>query len=276
MKLSIFNFTDYHRFLYEYCKAVKALDSSQTHRSIAAAMGIKSAGHLSLIMQGKANISNNLAEKIAGYCKFKKQERSYFHALVAYNQAGTHQKKRRYFEQVISFPKSCVYRVGSHQYKYYDKWYHSVIRAVLEYMPVKSNFAQLARVLIPSIRPDQAQRSIELLAELGMIQKDADGFYRPAHDSIDTGSKTPSVVVNSFILEMIDRAKEAMDTFDRSERNFAWTTVGVSEEGYQKIVEEMRAFRLRVAHIVKESPADRVYQINMQAFPVTKKRGGKR
>jgi uncharacterized protein (TIGR02147 family) len=97
----------------------------------------------------------------------------------------------------------------------------------------------------------------------------------PVQQSIDTGSEVPSVAVNAFILEMLDKARPAMDRFERWERKFSWITVGVSDEGFRRIVEEMRAFRLRVAEIVKESRAERVYQINMQAFPVTGKPRGR-
>lgn len=275
VKPGIYNYTDFRRFLYEYIRAIKAGDGSRTHRLIAAEIGIKSAGHLTLILQGKANISRDLEEKIATWCRFKKRERAYFHAMVAFNQATSHAVKRRSFEKLIAFPKSCVNRVGAHQYKYYDKWYHSVIRALLEFVPVDDDGGRLGRLLVPSIRPHQARCSLELLCELGMARKDEHGFYRPVQQSIDTGSEVPSVAVNAFILEMLDKARRAMDRFERSERNFSWITVGVSDEGYRRIVEEMRAFRLRVAEIVKESRAERVYQINMQAFPVTGKPRGR-
>jgi len=176
------------------------------------------------------------------------------------------------FEHLISFTDSCIYRVGPHLYKYYDRWYHSVIRALLEFVSVSDNFDELAKMTIPKIRPDQARASVMLLTELGLIQRDENGFFRPTRKSIDTGSAQTSLMVNNFTLSMLDLAREAMDRFSREERVFSSVTVGTDKAGYDEIISELREFRRRVAEIVQRRPADRVLQVNFQVFPVSKSR----
>jgi uncharacterized protein (TIGR02147 family) len=114
--------------------------------------------------------------------------------------------------------------------------------------------------------------------ELGLIAIDEKGFYRPTQKSIDTGSSETSAMINHFMLSMIDRAHEAMDRFPRDNRLFSCVTLGVNQEGYDEICNELREFRRKAAEIALKHPADRVVQVNFQMFPVSKcsKKGSSR
>jgi uncharacterized protein (TIGR02147 family) len=269
MKVSPFNYTDYRKFLIDVFDQKRSADPGFTNVALCAKTGIKSPGHLSLILHGKANISPSLARRFAEVCRLKSRETQYFTTMVLFNQEKKTSVKKELFEQLITYPDSCIYRVGPHEYKYYDKWYHSVIRALLEFTAIHDNFEVLAKLTIPAIRPDQARASVKLLAELGLVKKDSAGCYRPSQKSIDTGSQATSVMINNFTLSMIDLAREAMDRFSREERLFSAVTIGIDNEGYERIVAELREFRRKVAEIAQQRPADRVIQVNFQAFPVS-------
>lgn len=271
MKKSPFNYTDYRKYLSDFFESSKSEKPAITYARICDQTGIKSPGHLSLILHGKANISVELAERFAVFCKLKQRETRYFITMVRFNQEKKTGPKMELFEQLISFSESCIYRIGPHHYKYYDKWYHSIIRALLEFVPVKDNFEDLAKMTIPAIRPDQAKSSVMLLIELGLVKYGEDGYLQPTQKSIDSGSAETSVMINNFTLSMIDLARDAMDRFSRSERIFSSVTIGIDKEGYEEIVTEIREFRRRVAEIAQRRSADRVVQVNFQVFPVSKK-----
>lgn len=268
--ISVFNYTDYRRFLSDYLADRQAVGKKESFRELCPNMGIKSAGHLSLILNGKVDISAKLAEKIATFCQLSTPQMEYFLHLMAFNQAQTQESKRAAFEKIIDFPQSCIHRVEARHYRYYDKWYHCAVRALLEFVPVKDTFAELAILLEPAIREYEARASVKLLLKLGMIAPDAKGFLRPTNQSIDTGSQAASVGINGFALAMLDKARESMDRFAPNERSLSWLTVGVDKEGYEEILNEARAFRGKVAEIAKRRSANRVYQINIQAFPLSK------
>jgi uncharacterized protein (TIGR02147 family) len=270
VKRSVFSYTDYRKFLIDFFDSIKSEDPGVTHARICKETGIKSPGHLSLILHGKANISIELAERFSTFCKLKIRESRYFLTMVQFNQEKKTSLKTELFEQLISFNESCIYKVGPHHYKFYDKWYHSAIRALLEFIPIKDNFEDLAKMVVPTIRPDQVKGSIVLLTELGLIQPDIDGCYRPTQKSIETGSSASSIMLNNFTLSMIDLASEAMDRFSRNERIFSSVTIGIDKEGYEELVSELREFRRRVAEIAQRRSADRVIQVNFQAFPLSK------
>jgi uncharacterized protein (TIGR02147 family) len=271
MKISPLHYTDFRKYLNDYFATMKSESPDITYVHICRETGIKSPGHLSLILHGKANISPELAKRFAVVCKLKSREMRYFLTMVCFNQEIKTGPKTELFEQLISFSGSCIYRVGPHLYKFYDRWYYSVIRALLEFIPVKENFDDLAKMTVPPIRTDQARASVMLLASLGLAIRDESGFFRPTKKSIDTGSAATSFMVNNFTLSMLDLAREAMDRFPRDERVFSCVTAGVDKTGYEEILAELREFRRRVAEIVQRRPADRVVQVSFQVFPVSKR-----
>ncbi|WP_234980083.1 TIGR02147 family protein [Fibrobacter sp. UWEL] len=55
-------------------------------------------------------------------------------------------------------------------------------------------------------------------------------------------------------------------------RNFSGVTIGIDEEDYAKIIEELDACRKRIISIATaKKGGNRVYRLNLQLFPLTEK-----
>jgi uncharacterized protein (TIGR02147 family) len=269
---SIFSYTDYRKFLSDFYREKKALRKSFSYRFIASRVGFKSAGHFTQILTGKANISIILIERFAEFLDLKKRETEYFQCLVLFNQARNHEDKKRYFDKMMSFREATVRVVDAAQYEFYDKWYYTAIHELLDFYRFKGDYKELGRQIEPAISPAEAQKSIELLAGLGFIKKDAHGYYRKTSAAITSGKSAPSLAVNSFVLNSLKLSAEAIDRFPREQRNLSWLTMSLSQKSYDEIVEELRAFRRRALDIASQDPeADRLYQFNFQVFPLSRK-----
>ncbi|MBF0432293.1 MAG: TIGR02147 family protein [Fibrobacteria bacterium] len=269
--LSVYNYTDYRKFLVDYFEYRRKRNEEISLRKVCAAIGMNSAGHLSYILKGKTNVSKKRAEALAKFCRLRKRESAYFVTMVQFNQTKSHSKKKTYFETLISFRMSCVYKVSSHSYKFYDRWYHSAIRALCEFVKIRDNYHQISLMLIPSIKADEVKNSLKLLSELELIKPDEEGFFRPTSKYIDTGeTQAVSTSVNNFLVSMLDKAKDSLDRFPKDERIFSWITLGIDKKGYKTFVQELNAFRGRIAELLEQSGAERVYQLNIQLFPLTK------
>jgi uncharacterized protein (TIGR02147 family) len=65
-------------------------------------------------------------------------------------------------------------------------------------------------------------------------------------------------------------AQEAMDRFDRDSRYIGTQTVGVSAETYKTIRHVLIDAKNKIAELANlDHAADRVYQVNFQAFPLS-------
>ena len=275
---SVFEYTDYRLFLKDFYTEKRAANKAFSHRFIAERVGFKSGGHFSQILSGTANISITFIEKFAEFLKLNKREAAYFQHMVLFNQAKNHEDKRRYFEKMMSFKEAKIKIVDAEQYEYYDKWYYTAVREVLNFYPFRDNYPELAKLLTPPITPTEAKQAIQLLERLKLIKRDDSGIFRLTDALITTGYGAQSVCINNHIINTLDLAKKAIDRFEREERNFSWVALSISEEGYNAIIEELRAFRRKMMSIInQDEKPDRAYLFNFQVIPLSKpyrKKGG--
>lgn len=269
--ISVFDYTDFRKFLRDKYAESKACDTSFTYRRLAAIAGFKSTGFFTQILQGTTKLSDKMTLKIAHAFGLHKREVNYLGWMVRYNQSASHEEKKYSFERMAAFKKARVKTVDPESYDFYDKWYYSAIRAVIHYHPFGgADFNALARMVVPSITPAEARRAVGVLDRLGFIAKGADGAYVLTDKHITTGLETESIVINNFVINTLDIAKDSFYRFPKDKRNFSALTVSVSGEGYGKIVEQCAEFRKAIVEIVKgDKNIDRVYQVNLQVFPLT-------
>jgi uncharacterized protein (TIGR02147 family) len=210
--------------------------------------------------------------RFCDFLDFNQTERGYFQTLVSYNQCRNHVQKKELFEKLIGFKQSKIHTIDGRLYEFYDKWYYNAIRELLYFRPFDGDYKALAKLLIPSITPAEAQRAIKRLEKWQLIKKDDQGrFVRSDNQSITTGLDAQSFYINNFQLAVLDLAKSAIDLFPRESRSFSTLTMSLSAEGYQKIEAEIHRFRRQVLAIAEgDVREDRVYQMNIQMFPMSK------
>lgn len=270
--VDLYAYTDYRKYLRDYYEAKRAATKEFTHRHIAQAVGFKSTGTFAQILQGKTNISPQTLARFAGFLGLKKDESAYFELLVLFNQSKGHSEKKRYFERILSFPKSNLKHVDATQYAFYEKWYYSVIREALAFHPFRDDYRELARMLEPPIATAEAQKAVKLLEELGLARRNESGILEKSDPVITSGYDTRSLAVNQFIVETLDLAKVALDKLPREERSLSALTLSLSEDGYAMIEEKVKVFRRELLELARNcADPKRVIQVNFQIFPVTRK-----
>jgi uncharacterized protein (TIGR02147 family) len=263
----IFDYLDYHRFLRDFYGARKKENSNFSHRFIAQQLGCNPAYYLK-VFQGKREISNKMILKVAELLRLTKKETEYFETLVHFNKAKSSRDKAHFFERLSSHRSSKLRVVEESRYEFYEKWYYVAILEVLDYHPFKGNYGELARMLVPAIKPREAQKAIEVLERLGFIVKAGKG-YEKTDALISAGEGWKSAYISNFLLTAMDLAKEAFIRQPLDLREIAAQTVSVSADSVSLIKEKMRNLRKEILELAKrDQKADRVYQINLQAFPL--------
>jgi uncharacterized protein (TIGR02147 family) len=145
----IFSYCDYRIFLKDWFEDKKRINPAVSFRMIARQVGYRAPGYLSMLIQGKINMSLYMCLKFCSHMKLKKKECDYFQNMVLFCDAASHEEKQIYFDKMISFKEVAVHIVGSQQYCYYEKWYHSAIRAILAYFPFRDEYDKIGKLLIP-------------------------------------------------------------------------------------------------------------------------------
>jgi len=223
------------------------------------------------ILQGKRNLTSRLVSVFADIFCSDAREKAYFADMVAFNQAKNHSESRQYLEKLVATKECKVENVAKDQFEYFDHWYHAVIRELVTFYPYVGDDAALGLMVRPPLTASQVKSSIALLERLSMIKKnEATGFYEQTQGLISSGSESFSTAVNSYIQQNLNVAQDALDRFDRSERNLSTLAFACDEPTYKELVEMVRRFRREVlAKVGQCEKPNRVFQLGMQLFPLS-------
>jgi uncharacterized protein (TIGR02147 family) len=267
----IFAYTDSRLFLRDYYDEQKKTHAFFSYQYFANKAGLKSKTFIYKVIDGQKALSRPSIFSVAQAMGLKKKETDYFEAMVHFTQAKTEREREFYFGHLQGFGKhhSCA-QIRQDQFTYFSKWYYPALREVITFLDFKNDFKVLARSLHPSISALQAKNAVRLLLSLGLIKRNANGRFVQTDKSITTGDQVRSLAVAAFQKENLRLAAEAIDRFNREHRDISTLTAGISAAGFQRICEEVAAFRKHLAGLIeKDEPADRVYQINFQIFPLS-------
>ena len=269
----LFEYRDYRLFLADSFKERKKAERSFTYRYIAKELGLKSAGHVTQILKGQAKISSKVLPKVIKLLALSKSDAHFFALLVEYGQCGNMVEKRDALQKMSRFSEGIAQILHEEQLEFYAHWYYAAIRDILALRPFRGEYRKLSRSLNPPISVQEAKEAIALLIKLDLIYRDSEGIYRATATILDIEKgEELQVILADYADKMIDRAKFALHYMDRSERNISWAGFSVSEETYTLIDDEIRIFRKRIMALVDEDKnPDRVYHMNIQCFPISKK-----
>lgn len=269
-EISIFQFVDFRLYLRSRYDAEKIRTPKFSQRYIQQKVGASSSGWFADIIQGRIHLTGSHFMKLARVFELSPHEEDYFDTMVRFAQAGSFEEKNKYYAKLLSFKELKVDLVDRDRFEYFGQWYHTAIRELLFLIDFKDDFPGLARKLNPAIRTDDARNSIRLLQRLGFIEKDTAGYYRPTAPILKKDPAFKSIYLGNFLKSNIGLAVEALDRFDKEERDISTLTLTLSAEDLQTAKSEIKAMRKRLLQLSEKSEKrNKVYQCNFQIFPVS-------
>ncbi|OGS34207.1 MAG: hypothetical protein A2293_14150 [Elusimicrobia bacterium RIFOXYB2_FULL_49_7] len=275
--VSIFNYTDYRRFIQELSIERKQVDPSFSFRSLAREVGYNSPGFIKELIEGKRVLIQPFTLRLAKAMKLTRKEIEYFEDMVNFVQAREPEEREYYYDKMIRAFNTKIYRMKSDQYTYYSRWYYSAIREFLFIQNFSGDYQGLAAHLAPPITPAMAKEAIALMLRLKLIKRNEKGIYKPTDTLITTGAEVQSIHAAAFHRSMMALAGESLNRHPKESRDVSGVTVSIDKETFDAIKSECVFFRKRILNLAaKEKNLDRVYQVNIQLFPLTSplKNGG--
>ena len=267
---SVTEYKNYREFVLDYYHERKRC-SAFTWREFAKLAGFASGSYLKLVCDGKTRLREESAKKTAFAMGLVGFEFEYFVLLVRYESAKTEQEKKKCFEEMQALGEANRVRIlGSEMYTYYETWKHSVVRELAVAMPgAKPN--EIAKICKPAISAADVSESLRFLVKAGLLTRDIKGDYHQTNASLTTGNlNVVAVAVHSLLRQMGEFALDALEKLPISERHFSGITMGMTDESYKKVVEELAECRKRIVSIVSaDKKVKKVCRLNMQLFPLT-------
>lgn len=269
---SIFAYHDFRLFLKDVFEEEKARKPAFSHRYLLRRMGVSSSGFLANIISGKRNLPHAHVSRLAEALGLGRKGGRYFETLVAFTQAKKVSDKARLFKELVAQKPADLKVLEGRELRLFSTWYYVAIRELVFFFPQRDRYDTLARKLVPSIRPHEARTAVEDLLEIGLLERDKGGFLRQRQTALSTGDEVRSVQAADYQRATLDLAKEAIDRIPHGERDISSLTLTLSDASFKAAVEEIRQLRKRLLKLAVDEPGpDRVFQCNLQIFPLSKK-----
>ena len=268
----ILEYTSYRQYIADYYADKKA-KSAFSWQEFTRAAGFSSPVHLKYASEGKLNLSDAAALRVAQAMHLAGYEQDYFCEMVRFDNAKTDAEKKDAFGRMLSIADSVKAKIiEGDSFRYFESWKNPVLRELAPAMPGAKPLA-LARACRPEITAAEVTETLNFLVKAGLLQKDKDGNYKQTERGVTTGPmEVTPIAVREMHRQMGEFALEAIEGVAQDKRHFSGLTLGITRDAYEKIVQETAEFRKRVITIAtQDSGMDEVYRLNVQLFPMTNK-----
>lgn len=268
----IYGYLDYRRFLRDWFEAKKTANPRFSHRVFARMAGVASPSLLLAVMEGKRNLTPVTIEGFCSALSLSAETMDFFEALVALDQAESHDERNKAWERVRAVRRFReARRLAGEGVEYLSCWYYPAIRELASCDDFRADPDWIATRLRPRVTPAQARKALEVLQTLGLLRPDKSGHLVAADASIVTPHEVAGLAAVNYHLGMIERARDALTTVPADERHYCAVTVAIPMSLVPRLKRELDAFQERLLDLCDASvdPRERVYQLNLQLLPLS-------
>jgi len=232
-------------------------------------------GNLVKVIQRERHLPGRCIAPLATELGLTARDTEYLQRLVEFGKATTTEKTRVAYERLLDLKYAKPEVLGHSQYAFYRDWRCTAILGLLHLDGVRGTEAEIADTLEPRSTPAEVRRILELLHGLGMVEPLRGGRWRAGKSLLSTGEKWKDLAVRTFQKETLHLAERALDQIAPDERDITTATVTLGRDDLAKVREMAREFRRAVLALATGSSSpERVYQLNLQLFPLSRPLGG--
>lgn len=262
---------DYRRFIAE---ALKARGMQQ--RDLADALG-RAPSAISLMLSGQRSLDPELVEPIAAALRLGADEAGYFAALVDLESRSPRARRNAWATVAATQRHRAEAGLSVALAAAAERPSFATIVELASCDGFRPEAAWIAGTLLPPITVEEAQEALATAVTLGLlVPNDEGGLSRAADTDVAWSPSEVKSAPQARSTAELHRAAMALAAgcFERSrhnERHVSTTVFRVTEEQFARIRARLREVEREIVVIASESaePANRVYQLSVQLFPVT-------
>lgn len=270
-EISVFDYEDYHRYLKDWIEVKRRRTKGYSFQVLANRAELKSRSFLRLVSLGQRDLLAGSAMKLSQAMGHSSRESDFFLALVGYNNASAPRERSLYLEKLNAFRKPMRKQIlSAQQYEFFSKWYIIPVWELVAQIPFGDDFGLISKRLDPSITPNEARHAVQVLLDLELIEPVGDR-YKQCSENLHTRAEIVSKAIRAYQGSTMELAKRALEVTPKEVRQINTLTLGLDADRWEKLKALIQEFRQRMVDLTAEvAIVDRVYQVNMQAFPLTK------
>lgn len=234
----------YRAFLHDFFNYKKSLRAGFSYRQFAGMVGLKSPNYLQLVIQGKRNLTETTAERLAEALKLQKNETLYFVALVTRDNAVTTEEQQKAERHLYVVSKKLISKVlPKEQQEVLNEWYHLLVRELVFLNDFEPSGEYISKKLKNILTPKQAEESFKLLLRTGYIRRDGNK-YQTTEPVLDTGL---DIFNHSFMQEvhakMLKTWAQKIEDLGHREQELGVLNIPVPKNKIPELQEKIRRFQ---------------------------------
>ncbi len=280
------NYLDYRRFLSDFY-AYKRFQTRgdirpYSYAVFAAAADIKSPNYLKMIIEGRRNLSEEMISKFARALGLNKEQSDEFRTLVLFSQAIEPAQRNLFLKVLSEIRVEQKLRSGEIDRKIWEKapnWIGWILYAMTEQQGVTFDVNQVRALLRNKASAEEISLAMESLTSNGWVEVREDvgsiRSYVKSSAAIEANEEVPAALVRKLQSELMYLGLESLHSDSPQEREFGSLTLAMTKAEFEDLRFKLRQLRKQAmtdnAAQRSRQKGERVYQLNLQLFPVTEK-----
>lgn len=273
-------YMDYRLFLADFYHAKKQQTKlairPYSYAIFSAAADIKSPNYLKMIIENKRNLSLDMVSKFAKACSFNKAQTDEFRLLVVFNQAEDPADRNYALKQLSEYRVEQKLKHGELDRKVFEKvpnWIGWIIYAMVDQEGVVFETSQLKDLLRGKASESEINEALENLIKSGELSRDPETNIISKGKPTEAPEEIPSALVRKLQMQLMYLGLESLYQDTATEREFGALTLSLTEKEFEDIKFKLRQLRKSLhkdnSIARMNSKGERVYQLNLQLFPVS-------
>lgn len=267
------NFKDlyFRHFLLRELELRQQDNSSYSTRAFARDLGTSSQ-MMSQILSGKNGISVSRAKVMAEKLHLSEKEKVLFVALVQ----ARHHRDRSLRQSATETVKQIlgdyeIKEISAEKYKEFLKWYFNPIILLVEMPGFKSDMQFISKKL--NLDHKTTEQAVQRLFEKGFLVVDEKGAWKRGEVNFTIKGDANTPEIRDYYVQFVEKAKKSITEIPVKERDISTTLINIDQSDLPDIQNEIRNFRQALMKKItsKTTPADQIYSLCIQFFPITSK-----
>lgn len=276
------DYLDFRKYLADYYQYRRELSKNDirpyNYAVFSAGANIKSPNYLKLIIEGRRNLSEDMIAKFAKAMGLGKEQAEEFKLLVLYGQASDPADRNMHLRALNEKRVDLKLKSGEIDQKTWEKipsWLTWILYAMVDQKDVSFEPEKLRESLRNKANVDEIQAAVNSLMNAGELVKDAEtGEVKKARSLMESAEEVPVALVRKLQAELMYLGLESLFQDSPTEREFGSATLSLTKQEFEELRFSLRKIRKEAQKNIGvkrlTSKGDRVYQLNLQLFPITK------
>lgn len=265
----------FRQFLKDWAAWKKRTSPTFSLRQFAQRAGFQSHTFLPKVIDGSRNLAEDSASRIAQVLGLSKANERFFVTLVRHDQCEDEMERERLFAELSAMRRVRFRRkIGAAQADYYDQWYYPVLRQLAPCLGTDPDPAWIGEQLVPPVSAALVRKALTDLEAMGMLVREDGRWVAP--DSIVSVDALPRAAKIKGRRDILVKGMESLHRFGPEERSTRCLLLGLSEDARKEVLEVLNEAAGRCIEIAaRDQNPDKIWQVVLQAFPVTQSTGRK-